>query len=61
MSYTHTMKKILLTKSHKLEESVWHINEAHKQAGPYFHLNTLNIKILMETPNQRWKYKVYNL
>ena len=44
------MKKILLTKSHRLEESAWHINEAHKQAGPYFQLNTLTIKILMKTP-----------
>ena len=45
------MKEIPLTKSHRLEESVWHSNEAHKQAGPYFQLNTLTMKILMETPN----------
>ena len=49
---THTMKKIPLTKSHRLEESVWHINEAHKQASPYFQLCTLTIKILMGTPNR---------
>ena len=49
------MKKIPLTTSRRLEELVWHINEAHtqahKKAGSYFQLNTLTIKILMDNPN----------